>query len=405
MRGQATLLLLGVILLSAALIVGLATLAWQRSEHWRLQHVADSAARAGSMVLARNLNFQALTNRALIANQVVIAQLVGIQSWFAMLKDGSERTALVASWVPYLNALMFKLMRITVQFEQLLSHGLRALIALQQSIIQALSVAQRAAHLAFIGAANRTMGDIIEQQVAGVKWEAWHVEHGLPVPYGILWWPNLTAVSTRQARAKELVALTQQSRDGFSAARSYDWLKVAGITLSKAGGTELKVLDDGRWNWQGLDTTSLHLRWLFLRTELSWARGAKQLLAGPFSQTPSAYGGSGKRNPKATGDARRLATSMRALTLPFSYTAAARHAPLTPPKVVVRLQQQGSTHSVETVAVAGAEVFYSRPHALFRRADGRYERGNLFNPLWQSRLIPLSQIERVLLGLTWPSAS
>lgn len=404
MRGQATLLLLGVMLLSAALIVGLATLAWQRSEHWRLQHVADSAARAGSMVLARNLNFQALTNRALIANQVVIAQLVGIQSWFAMLKDGSERTAIVTSWVPYLNALMLKLMKITVQFEQLLSHGLRALIALQQSIIQALSLAQRAAHLAFVGAANRTMGDIIEQQVSGLTWEAWHVEHGLPVPYGILWWPNLTTVSTRQARAKELVTLTQQSRDGFSKARSYDWLKVAGITLSKAGGTELQVLDNGRWNWQGLDTTSLHLRWLFLRTELSWARGAKQLLAGSLQQAASAYGESGKRNPKATRDARRLATSMRALTLPFSYTAVAGDL-LKPPKVLVRLQQQGSAKTVETIVVAGAEVFYSRPSALFRRADGRFERGNLFNPLWQSRLMPLTHVERLLLGLTWPSVS
>lgn len=405
MRGQATILLLGVMLLSAALIVGLATLAWQRSEHWRLQHVADSAARAGSMVLARNLNFQALTNRALIANQVVIAQLVGIQSWFAMLKDGSQRTALVTSWVPYLNALMVKLMRITVQFERLLSHGLRTLISLQQAIIQALSVAQRAAHLAFVGAANRTIGDIIEQQVDGVKWEAWHVEHGLPIPYGILWWPNLTTVSTRQARASEFVTLTQQSRDKFSQARSYDWLKVAGIKLSKAGGTELKVLDDGRWNWQGLDTTSLHLRWLFLRTELSWARGAKQLRPDSYQRSTTVYGESGKRNPKATSDARRLATAMGTVLLPFSYTAVARGNLLKPPKVIVRLQQFGTSNEIVSVAVAGAEVFYSRPNELFRRVDGRQERGNLFNPLWQSRLMPLSQLERLLLGFTWPSLS
>jgi len=47
----------------------------------KLQNTADAAAYSAAVAQARDYNFSAYTNRAMIANQVVIAQIVGLTSW------------------------------------------------------------------------------------------------------------------------------------------------------------------------------------------------------------------------------------------------------------------------------------------------------------------------------------
>lgn len=51
------------------------------SEKMRLQNAADAAAYSVSVIEARDLNFAAYINRAMIANEVAIGQLVGLHSW------------------------------------------------------------------------------------------------------------------------------------------------------------------------------------------------------------------------------------------------------------------------------------------------------------------------------------
>jgi uncharacterized membrane protein len=46
-----------------------------------LQNAADSTAYSGALLLARDYNFSAYANRAMVANQVAIAQMVGLRSW------------------------------------------------------------------------------------------------------------------------------------------------------------------------------------------------------------------------------------------------------------------------------------------------------------------------------------
>jgi hypothetical protein len=47
----------------------------------RLQNTTDSAAYSAGVLLARSYNFSAYANRAMVANQVVIGQMVGLRSW------------------------------------------------------------------------------------------------------------------------------------------------------------------------------------------------------------------------------------------------------------------------------------------------------------------------------------
>ena len=46
--------------------------------------------------------------------------------------------------------------------------------------------------------------------------------------------------------------------------------------------------------------------------------------------------------------------------------------------------------------LAKAEVYFSRPNDLtyFRRADGRIELANAFNPYWDARLVDTSYLDR-----------
>ena len=51
------------------------------SEKMELQNAADAAAFSVAVVEARDLNYMAYTNRAMVANEVAIGQLVGLASW------------------------------------------------------------------------------------------------------------------------------------------------------------------------------------------------------------------------------------------------------------------------------------------------------------------------------------
>jgi len=51
------------------------------SEKMELQNAADGVAYSVAILEARDLNFMAYTNRAMVANEVAIGQAVGLASW------------------------------------------------------------------------------------------------------------------------------------------------------------------------------------------------------------------------------------------------------------------------------------------------------------------------------------
>ncbi len=80
-RGQAMVfivLFLGVVSLSLVFLYKAGKIT---SEKMQVQNAADAAAYSVSITEARDLNFMAYTNRAMVANEVAIGQLVGMASW------------------------------------------------------------------------------------------------------------------------------------------------------------------------------------------------------------------------------------------------------------------------------------------------------------------------------------
>jgi hypothetical protein len=80
-RGQA--LVFSLITLTVVILVALVTfnVGQQVLAKMRLQNAADAAVYSAVQAQARDYNFSAYTNRAMVANQVAVAQVVGLTSW------------------------------------------------------------------------------------------------------------------------------------------------------------------------------------------------------------------------------------------------------------------------------------------------------------------------------------
>ncbi|MCY4045423.1 MAG: Tad domain-containing protein [Cellvibrionales bacterium] len=90
------------------------------NEATRLQNTTDAAAYSVATVYAQNLNFIALSNRSLVANQISMAQLVTIVSWTRMLVTMAETVNDIGQFIPYVNAVT----RFIDKVAQVVSKGL-----------------------------------------------------------------------------------------------------------------------------------------------------------------------------------------------------------------------------------------------------------------------------------------
>src|SRR6187402_3970243 len=74
------------------------------NDKMRLVNAADAAAYSAAQWEARSLNIQSYLNRAIVANEVAIAQLVSLRSWSRYVNTVTTNVDRVARYVPYLGA-------------------------------------------------------------------------------------------------------------------------------------------------------------------------------------------------------------------------------------------------------------------------------------------------------------
>ena len=86
-----TLITLTVVLLTTLIVFNITQLTTEKE---RLQNTADAVTYSIAVVEGRDLNFGAYTNRAMAANQVAIAQFMGLVSWVRYLYQMSHNLAL-----------------------------------------------------------------------------------------------------------------------------------------------------------------------------------------------------------------------------------------------------------------------------------------------------------------------
>ena len=103
-KGQSLIFLLGF----TAALVGSMLLVFNTgqvtADKERLVNAADAAAYSGAIWEARALNFQSYMNRAIVANEVAIAQSVSLRSWTDYVRSSLNNINLVTRFIPYLGA-------------------------------------------------------------------------------------------------------------------------------------------------------------------------------------------------------------------------------------------------------------------------------------------------------------
>ncbi len=436
-HGQA--LVLGLLFVFAIAGVGLFMFNSGRAvdEKMRITNAADTAAYSVALMEARALNYHAYANRALVANQVAIAQAVSLISWLQYFESGRNNldrlSGVISSWIfdpaeyPRLAQLLATLGAAAHAGGgsdagiSSLQHLLTRLISAHDAASSAISASQliMQASLASGNAQRALAANLLAEVDADLEVELNPASHDYPVfvrRYG-------RTGSSGDERGR-LADVVMRSRDEFTRARSWNIrgpdipLLQRNVRLKRRGGTDLIGYDE----WRALDTlehegqrlrrTSWGWRWRWRRTPIAGA-AASLGASGEADPRRGIHGNSYRDN--AITSARLAEPSMVALRsagarfsgLPATHDLrqlgvdGAQRSGLTlrVAKRRERLRTSGGSSIIqpagrlqqfdrpipsrEMAAIARAEVFFDRPHP---RSDGRTELPSLYSPFWQVRL-------------------
>lgn len=405
------------------------------AEKSKLVNTADAVAYSAGVMHARALNFDAYTNRALMANEVMIAQAVSIASWARHVVRHTENVpplmcqsyysrpvalALV-TYIPVCYLLSFVPARATARVtDTTVSLAATATISLSEAAKQALQSAQLAMKTALIPARMAVM-----QEVADANYREDGAVHVDQTPLADDFFSFSQSYSGNDRTRFKSAVVDAAERDDFvknrswTSANSFPCILGLKAQFRRRGGTELIGFDE----WKAMDTASLHeWRWKIhafgLPTcdheEMALGYGARAATHGRPDDSDAHYGHSRDDNPDASGYAEqdanggggqysglprfydlfasqlaspspRLRFSIR-LTREISQTRTSEGRSTIKPGGKLEVYEAKAKAEVLS-AVSSSEVFFERPVV---RSDGKTELASLFNPFWQVRLVPTS---------------
>ncbi|MES2161625.1 MAG: pilus assembly protein TadG-related protein [Pseudomonadota bacterium] len=411
------------------------------AEKTKLVNTADAVAYSAAVMHARALNFDAYTNRALMANEVIIAQAVSIASWSAHVVKHTQNVPPLSCYTYYSVPVVLALTEYIPVCYLLSLYGADVTA---DSVDNAVQVAAQATVIAseiakgILQAAQANMAatllierKVLMQQVADANYAgdgAVHVDT-IPITDNFSLFDGETFIhaysGADRARFKDAV-VEAANRDAFVKQRS--WTSANGFAcilgnkaaFRRRGGTELIDFDE----WKAMDTASLH-RWTWHThgifhlptcddSETALGYGTQAAANGSPDDTAAGYGNSRADNPDASAAASSTDWGYGGLPTFYDLSASALAYTSTDPnprlKFAIRLTRarnqlntsdaasgvkptgrlaiiDGKLVSDVLAAVATSEVYFERPAGS---AGSRTELASLFNPYWQAHLISTS---------------
>ena len=463
--GQALPIGIAAILFTTILTLTLFNTGQVTSKKMRVTNAADAATYSGLVWQARALNLQAYTNRAMVANQVSIAQIVSLVSWTKYLKILARNLNNTIGWFPPIKPWTQAIYQVSNQINNIVLNIAKFAIPIIDGLISVLSASQEAVHYATYATTQEVVREVIrrndptfELTNLGLGWLALNVydwdklskqyTDGSSSSWG---WGNNNNNKNGLLRK---AAVIDNSRDAFTRSRGWEFglpsLGIVKFKIVKEGETRLlrKKNDNGMdWEWKGKDDFSVHTKYWgcswrgcgWRRSELPVGWGAAYVSTANDLDCQGGGGGWfswgsdcpqwGRQNRRSESLADREIDEINAnysgvqdyrdiadLTdknkdprLPLLVEVRTRSGNV---RTTTKIQTgSGSTakgigSSVEAEqtrngigrgmfrvndefaageisAVSKGEVFFRRP---VRRADGKGEFGNLFNPYWDVHL-------------------
>lgn len=424
-------------------------------EKLTVTNAGDAAAYSAGIVHARALNYEAYVNRAIIANELAIAQAVSMVSWMRYFEQAVRESGRVDDYVgnyailgaiPVAAALT--VIEVINEYVSAWTGGqadLETVVNLVEYInalgvinihagaVIGLRASQLATDLAF------SSGDPqldLAREVARRSDASLDVEL---VPTSIVGLAGFTKTYGRfddgsDDRAR-LADTVMRSRDRFTAERGFrhDTPGWAGFfrqgKLIKRGGTDLVNFD----KWQAVDTMAAHTRqrscgrffprWCsWEENSIAYAGRSQTALAGSSVGGQGTYGNSAQDNPDTTSNALSDNVDLRSkgalLWTGLSDNQDLRDLdanadqrigisffvwkPENTSRTAGRNQNVQPTGQLAVFDAAApgdriaslsrAEVYFLRPEA---RPDGRRELASLYSPYWQARLVAPTTVDRI----------
>jgi hypothetical protein len=390
------------------------------TEKMRLTNAADAAAYSAGIVHARALNFDAYTNRAIVANQVAIAQTLSLVSWGNYFTDvfcnsGALGDAVIATSLPddvdrwtqlgvvAAGSALANSFTATgacqgvVQGDRTWNLVAGAAIAVFNGASATLAASQRTLHLPLEAALFERSQEAAQRSVdaIGSAMRA-QVLPGSYDPAGIGNGGSFVRLHANEERAA-LRNVVLDSRDAFTRQRNWTVSQTPTIEqhrIERRGGTTLQDME----SWVASD--SMVHRWRRF-TSRGWRQRAALIGQGtaeadrdPASRSewigqtynlPAIYTGlpsthdlrDRSNNPSSS----RFGVTVH-VEKDQADTLTSQHAAQAGPSgrlAVFNAAQAPSTMA----ALARAEIVFDRP----LRSDRRTEYANLYSPFWQVRLV------------------
>lgn len=384
----------------------------------RLLDASDAAVLGAAQWQARALNYQAYLNRAIVANEVAIAQLVSLRAWSDYVATTTANASTVATFIPPIAAAVRALERAWAAIDRAIQSGAPPVeAALSRWNVDVLSTAQTLAHVQAPLAAAALAERIAHDNEPRARLD--EASRAMQARNGNAWLNQFTKRYQRGGGdLARLATLLAGARDGFTATRNADLLPQGSpVQVARRGGTDLI----GEYGWRGIDTLSAHVDLLLLggETPLGWGGGQTQARALSGRGT---HGGSLRRNPRASRLAQRTLSSRQgyrglpeirdvaapgrrderslvyslSLSLPRETIATVDRLlmPAGLAQVDGSVEHGGPLPAAGALhAIASAAVRFERPTL---RQDRREEYPSLFSPYWQARLVAVPRSDQLL---------
>ncbi len=280
-RGQALVFGLCLLLLVALLLFFQFSSGQATAAKIRIVNATDAAAYSAGLWRARAMNYYAYSNRAIIANEVAIAQAATMVSYAKFLERFSDNVDDVAQYVPYVGQVSGAIKEVAYWVSQVTQYTARGETAARSAYIQALVASQELMFAA-------THPVVLSRIAAEIARENDRRFFAFTLPLDLD--PSMADLTTRHAGEdrERLKSVVLDSLDGYSGNRDADLAELPCLfKLARRGATELiRDHDKGELErWQAYDTLSLHTRRTFScstreRQALGWgaaeiARDAK----------------------------------------------------------------------------------------------------------------------------------
>lgn len=417
-RGQALVYGLFVLISGLAALFFLFNTGQLTAEKTKLVNTADAVAYSAAVMHARALNFDAYTNRALIANEVLVAQMVSVASWLDYAKEHGESVAPLNCTNYYSVPVFLGLAHyeplcflMAWYYTQALlapvQEGFDGVVTVAMAVTEAAKLALQASQAAmfasFLPARKQVMEQVADANYAGlgpVKVDLVPLKDNYTLFDGA---PFIKHYSGNDRARFKQVEVNAAYRDEFVSGRGWSdstplpCLFTLRGEASHSAATKLtgydnwNASDDGRLRTEMLKWSGLSLK---CKTITTYPLGDAKRSARPkggdwfYSGVPSFYDlskaalGYVSSNADVNKRDPRLQFAIRLTRAGGDQRTSSGASPV---KQGGGMDiYQGDQAKDLMAAVASSEVYFERTTP---RADGLKEQASLFNPYWQAHLI------------------